>query len=82
MTQDIFSIAFSIVCSLCMGGFVWGIIKEKVTRLEKDCVELSEKLEKFQDDFVRLSHFDDVIQQLREDVKQILTILTNKQSEA
>lgn len=76
--ESVLSIGFSVICSVFSGGLVWGVTREKVTRLEKDCEKLGTELESIKSDFVSHKHFEAVIGPLRDDVKQILHILTNK----
>lgn len=76
--EAVASIAFSLLCSIFSGGLVWGVTREKVTRLEKDCEKLGGELESIKNDFVSHKHFEAVIEPMRQDVKEILRILTSK----
>lgn len=70
-----FAAAIGVASSIISSGIGYGVLKEKVRRLERD-------LEKSEERYVTIAHFNAVVQPIREaldtlqkDVKEILSLV-------
>jgi hypothetical protein len=77
----------SIIVTLVSIGVCWGILDTKVRVGDRDIEQLKEDLRQYSENHVSFEHFEAVtrpfesqINEIRRDIKQILLILSNRET--